>query len=120
MTNKNKHWSAEELLGACETAHDFDYNDNIYLLIGRGLDRPPSSVKSAIRRVRNGESCFQYNKRDPRFLKFMKEGVSVMKPNNEKINNEPIKTPTPEPAPRAEGKRIFSLKLCWGLVEITI
>jgi|TARA_R110002033_G_scaffold482_3_gene4482 hypothetical protein len=121
----NQHWTAEELLSACGIARDFEYNKNIYALIGRELERPESSVKAAVARVRNGESSFQYNKKDPRFLEFLKEGATVIENPSKKKEPETIKIPfstdesKPSPRPEVVVKRGFSIKLCWGLIEIT-
>ena len=121
----NQHWTAEELLSACKIAKDFEYNDSIYPLIARELDRPHTSVRSAAARVRNGESTFQYKKKDPRFLKFLKKGVTVIDNPGKKKDTETIKIPfstadpTPSPRPEVIVKRGFSIKLCWGLIEIT-
>tara|TARA_R100001369_G_scaffold40807_1_gene66898 strand:- start:964 stop:1341 length:378 start_codon:yes stop_codon:yes gene_type:complete len=121
----NQHWTAEELLTACKIAKDFEYNDSIYPLIARELDRPHTSVRCAVARVRNGESTFQYKKKDHRFLKFLKKGVTVIDNPGKKKEIESIKIPFPpvnsKPSPRPEVvvKRGFSIKLCWGLIEIT-
>tara|TARA_R110002167_G_scaffold143573_2_gene333012 strand:- start:523 stop:900 length:378 start_codon:yes stop_codon:yes gene_type:complete len=121
----NQNWTAEDLLIACETARSLEYNKNIYALIGRELERPESSVKAAVARVRNGESSFQYNKKDHRFSEFLKEGATVMENPSKKKEPETIKIPfstadpTPSPRPEVIVKRGFSIKLCWGLIEIT-
>tara|TARA_R110000824_G_scaffold146932_1_gene316119 strand:- start:58 stop:447 length:390 start_codon:yes stop_codon:yes gene_type:complete len=125
----NQNWTAEDLLTACKYAKDFEYNKHIYALIGREIERPESSVKAAVARVRNGESSFQYNKKDPRFLEFLKEGATVIENPNKEKEPETIKIPfsadesktsrTPSPRPEVVVKRGFSIKLCWGLIEIT-
>ena len=91
-----KMWTADELYGACVTARDFEYNNNIFPLIGRELERPVSSVKAAIKRVRRGESCFQYNplKHDKRFLSFLDVDATVLEidfPEEEVLKTYPLK-----------------------------
>ena len=125
----NQNWTAEDLLSACKTAKELDYNKNIYPLIGRVLERPESSVRAAVARVRSGESTFQYKKKDPRFLEFLNEGATIIKDPSKKKEPETIKIPfstadptpsrTPSPRPEVVVKRGFSIKLCWGLIEIT-
>jgi hypothetical protein len=121
----HQHWTAEDLLTACRYAKDLEYNKHIYALIGRELERPESSVKAAVARVRNGESTFQYKKKDPRFLEFLKEGATVIEDPSKKKEPETIKIPfstdesKPSPRPEVVVKRGFSIKLCWGLIEIT-
>tara|TARA_R110002072_G_C7688592_1_gene512071 strand:- start:34 stop:417 length:384 start_codon:yes stop_codon:yes gene_type:complete len=123
----NQNWTAEDLLSACKAAKELEYNKHIYALIGRVLERPESSVRAAVARVRNGESTFQFKKKDPRFLEFLKEGATIIKDPSKKKEPETIKipfstaepSPTPSPRPEVIVKRGFSIKLCWGLIEIT-
>jgi len=119
----NKQWTADELVGACTTAKKYGYKDEIYPLIGLELDRSSLSVQGAISRVRNGQSCFQYNinKLDKRLLTFLNENAKVIKYQSKSQTS--ISFPKEEkakPAPPAKlSKRGFSFSIGWGLIKIS-
>jgi len=109
-----KHWTAEELLVACNTAREFKYKLVIFPVIGRELKRSPASVWGAVSRVRNGESTFLHNNKDPRFLKFVEDKRTIDKVKSKvktKVKAKSIKNRKPN--------RKTSIKLFWGLIEIT-